>query len=159
MRSSIALGLAGLALLTPAAAQAADPETGYVDKDRLSQVWSGDSYGQPFKTAMLQEDCVSPFCDEFTLDVRHTGTLTILANVPDSAQYVDMEVLRPDGGADRIEGNETDDFAKIIYNKVPLGQYRVRVWANKLPALYEPGYTGSAKLVLPPPPPAPAQGQ
>jgi hypothetical protein len=157
MRSSIAIGAVAAALLAPAA-QAAEPSTGYVGADRLSQAWSGEAYGQPFKgLPELQQRCDAPFCDEFTLEVRDVGRLTILANVPDSAQFVDLEVLRPDGVTERIDGNEEDDFAKLEIPAAAKGRYRIRVWPNKLPVLYQPQYTGSAKLVLPPPP-EPAQG-
>lgn len=155
MRSSVALGLAVAATAVAApGAFASTPASGHVDADRLVHAWTGEAYGQPFKVRDLQERCDAPFCDEHTVTVRTPGALTLVLDAPDSAGFVDVEVVLPDGTIDFYGGSETETRAEVVYPKAAPGAYRVRVWPNMLPAFFDPAYSGKATLKLPAPPPS-----
>jgi hypothetical protein len=150
MRRPLIAALAAL-LLAPAAAGAAEPATGHVSADKPVQRWSGEvnSTFVHFVPGMQRGQCPPVFCDRFELDVRETGTLTLQVNSPGSAQFVDMVVTRPGGTVEVFDGDDQSTMNKETFEDAEVGIWKVAIWNNSVPVVFDGFYSGRADLKVP----------
>ena len=150
------------AVVTAAAvpALAADPESGDVSNATPKVEWKGTAGGYG---ASIVADvngsfpaCGAPVCDEFTLNLKDAGDLTVAITTDDGSGFTTIEVEDPDGNITYNGGAETEATSVIRLKKAKAGTYLVRTMTNNPPAQGD-AYTGTASLggapaaVTPPP--------
>lgn len=152
MRLLAAAALAA-ALAVPATATASSPESGEVSKDKLVQKWTGQvtsTFVHLLVPNYQRTRCDAPFCDQITLQVKDTGTLTLHLSAPDSASFVDMRVTKPDGEILVFDGNAEETTNTQVFEAAETGTWKVAIFDNSLYGLDAGDYSGRATLVLPP---------
>jgi hypothetical protein len=154
MHRTVALLALAAGLAAPAAAAASEPATSELSEERLKTAWSGTvtSTFVQFVPNIQQTRCDQPFCDSHTFELKAKGDLAITVSSPGSASFVDLVLTTPDGQTTVYSGNEEDTTNKVVVPKAPVGTYKVAIWNNALPVLFDGSYLGRAELKLPPPP-------
>ena len=167
--------IGSLALAAPALA--ADPESGDVSNATPKVEWKGTAGGYLVSITPEQNQqflfCQPPTCDEFALNVKDTGDLTVSVTTDDGTGFTTIEVEDPDGTIHYNGGAENEPTSQIKVKKAKPGAYVVRTMTNN-PVGVGDAYSAFATLgsapaavtppaggTTPPPPPSsePQPGQ
>ena len=158
---TLALPIALAATLTAAApALASSPSSGTVSAAAPEFSWTGNATGYAVIPANLLltgagQDPICPpaetgTCDRFTLTVADQADLVVNAECFCSNNFMELHVRKPDGTLAYVFG-EQGAPAELVLPQAAPGDYQVEVLTNEPVKLASGGYSGSARLDIPPP--------